>query len=245
MFTQECPESPGYLDQPPELHLSHVHHYPTPVLSAGAHSRLSVASPSLSYTPTRSRTPVSISRTHSQSPAPMRFLSPSLAHLSLSRTMSPVSGELLMLLRELGYVKSGRRSPVVCPPSLRVNFSRPFASRKIADSHRCACIFPALFIFRTSLPFSRVRVYFSRPFYPSKKSPIFAGARVFFPPFLSLDKKFPRVFFPPLLSLEKISHFRGCACVCLALFISRKNLPFSPVYFPAFCPTQKLRLLAF
>jgi len=88
---EECPESPGYLDQPPELHLSHVHHYPTPVLSAGAHSRLSVASPSLSYTPTRSRTPVSISRTHSQIPAPMRFLSPSLAHLSLSRTMSPVS----------------------------------------------------------------------------------------------------------------------------------------------------------
>ncbi|XP_044177050.1 anaphase-promoting complex subunit 1-like isoform X2 [Acropora millepora] len=88
---EECPESPGYLDQPPELHLSHVHHYPTPVLSAGAHSRLSVASPSLSYTPTRSRTPVSISRTHSQSPAPMRFLSPSLAHLSLSRIMSPVS----------------------------------------------------------------------------------------------------------------------------------------------------------
>ena len=204
-----------------------------------------MASPSLSYTPTRSRTPVSISRTHSQSPAPMRFLSPSLAHLSLSRTMSPVSGELLMLLRELGYVKSGRRSPVVCPPSLRVNFSRPFASRKIADSHRCACIFPALFIFRTSLPFSRVRVYFSRLFYPSKKSPIFAGARVFFPPFLSLDKKSPACIFPaPFISRKNLPFSRMRVCFSRPFYLSKKSPIFAGV-FSRFCPTPKLRLLAF
>ncbi|XP_068728740.1 anaphase-promoting complex subunit 1-like [Montipora capricornis] len=90
---EECPESPLYLDPPPELHFSNILHYPTPVLSAGAHSRLSVASPSQSYTPSRSKTPITSIRTHSQSPTPTRFMSPSLGHLLSNKTMSPVFGE--------------------------------------------------------------------------------------------------------------------------------------------------------
>lgn len=109
---EECPESPLYLEHPPELHFSNILHYPTPVLSAGAHSRLSVASPSQSYTPSRSKTPITSIRTHSQSPTPMRFMSPSLGHLLSNKTMSPVFGE-----SPLGINLS--RSPLLsrCPPT--------------------------------------------------------------------------------------------------------------------------------
>ena len=93
LFPQDCPESPLHLDHPPELHLSNILHHPTPVLSAGAHSRLSAATPTQSFSPFRPYTPTSAIKAHVQSPAPIRFISPSLGQISFNRTMSPAVGE--------------------------------------------------------------------------------------------------------------------------------------------------------
>lgn len=91
LFPQDCPESPTHVDHPAEVHFSNILHHPTPVLSAGAHSRLSVATP-ISFSPFRSFTPTSAIKAHVQSPAPIRLLSPALNQISLNRTMSPAIG---------------------------------------------------------------------------------------------------------------------------------------------------------
>ncbi|KAL9954101.1 hypothetical protein ACROYT_G041596 [Oculina patagonica] len=105
---EDCPESPTHLDHPAELHFSNILHHPTPLLSAGAHSRLSVATPTQSFSPFRSFTPTSAIRAHVQSPAPTRLLSPALHHLSLNRTMSPAIDSPLGI---------GLRSPLAfCSP---------------------------------------------------------------------------------------------------------------------------------
>lgn len=91
LFLQDCPESPTHVDHPAELHFSNILHHPTPVLTAGAHSRLSVATPT-PFSPFRSFTPTSAIKAHVQSPAPIRLLSPALNQISLNRTMSPATG---------------------------------------------------------------------------------------------------------------------------------------------------------
>lgn len=91
LFPQDCPESPTHVDHPAELHFSNILHHPTPVLTAGAHSRLSVATPT-PFSPFRSFTPTSAIKAHVQSPAPIRLLSPALNQISLNRTMSPATG---------------------------------------------------------------------------------------------------------------------------------------------------------
>ncbi|KAJ7330710.1 Anaphase-promoting complex subunit 1 [Desmophyllum pertusum] len=105
---EECPESPTHVDHPAELHFSNILHHPTPVLSAGAHSRLSVATPTQAFSPFRPFTPTSVIKAHVQSPAPIRLLSPALNHISLNRTMSPAIDSPLGL---------GLRSPFAfCSP---------------------------------------------------------------------------------------------------------------------------------
>ena len=64
------------------------------VLSAGAHSRLSVSTPTQSFSPFRPYTPTSAIRAHVQSPTPIRLMSPLLSHMSHNGTMilSPAIG---------------------------------------------------------------------------------------------------------------------------------------------------------
>ena len=83
---QDCPESPTHLDHPVELHSSNIQHHPTPVLSAGAHSRVSVASSTQPFSPFSPFTPPSAikPRAHAQA------LSPAF---NWNRAISPTSGE--------------------------------------------------------------------------------------------------------------------------------------------------------
>ncbi|CAH3188191.1 unnamed protein product, partial [Porites evermanni] len=84
---EDCPASPTHSDHPPELPFSNILHLPMSVLSAGAHSRLSVSTPTQSFSPFRPYTPTSAIRAHVQSPTPIRLMSPLLSHMSHNRTM--------------------------------------------------------------------------------------------------------------------------------------------------------------
>lgn len=88
---QDCPESPTHVEHPSELHFSNIFHHPTPLLSAGAHSRLSVATPTQSFSPFNPFTPTSAVKAHSrvQSPAPAHLLSSAWSQRSLNMTISP------------------------------------------------------------------------------------------------------------------------------------------------------------
>lgn len=82
-ISQDYPVPPEQTDAPPELHSSGIFHHPTPVLTSGAHSRLSAATPTRPFSPFRVYTPVSASKArHLQSPASFRHMSPSVSYLS-------------------------------------------------------------------------------------------------------------------------------------------------------------------
>lgn len=93
---QDIPESPFTPHQGADLSSGAIGHNPTPVMSAVAHSRLSLATPP--HSPFKQYTSSPAMRSHMHSPVPIRLMSPALGQISTSQSRSPFLGEYNNLL---------------------------------------------------------------------------------------------------------------------------------------------------